>query len=181
MQIKINETLRLELLDETHAEPIFNLVKDARPYLKQWLPWVDRTLTIDNTKDFIKSAKKQHTDKKGFVCAILFNKDVAGVIGLHQIDYFNKTVSIGYWLGEHFQGLGIMTGACNALTDYCFNTLELNRVEIKCGTGNLKSQAIPERLYFKKEGIIRQGEFLNGQFIDLYLYSKLREESRIVM
>ena len=55
---------------------------------------------------------------------------------------------IGYWLGEQFQGKGIMTAACRVLVNYAFNEFKLHRVEIKCATGNTKSCAIPERLLF---------------------------------
>jgi ribosomal-protein-serine acetyltransferase len=176
MRIEIDEKLRLELIEEKHADHLFNLINISRPYLKQWLPWVDFTITVDNTKDYIVSSLKRHSENNGFDCAIIFNNEVAGIIGLRSIDNTNKITSIGYWLGENFQGRGIMTKACKALTDYCFDTLNLNRVVINCSTENLKSQAIPKRLNFKKEGTIRQGEFLNGKFVDYYLYSRLRNE-----
>ncbi|HSI90037.1 MAG TPA: GNAT family protein, partial [Adhaeribacter sp.] len=101
---------------------------------------------------------------------------LAGNIGLYHIDHQNKIAAIGYWLGAAFQGKGIITEACRKLIAYGFTELNLNRIEIKCGTGNLKSQAIPERLGFTKEAILRQAELVNGNFQDLYLYSLLKEE-----
>lgn len=56
----------------------------------------------------------------------------------------------------------------------CFNDLDLNRIEIKCATANLRSKTVPEKLGFLKEGVIRQGEFVHGEFIDLSLYSLLK-------
>jgi len=174
MRIKIDETLQLELIAENHAETIFNIVNNCRPYLKKWLPWVDFTVSVDNTMNFIKSSLKRHSENNGFGFVIIFNNDVVGVIGLPAVDHANKTTSIGYWLGEKFQGHGIMTKACKALTEYCFDSLELNRVVINCATENFDSQAIPERLNFTKEGTCKQGEFLNGKFVDYYVYSRLR-------
>lgn len=177
MRIEIDQNIRLELIEEVHAESLFNLVNTSRSYLKQWLPWVDFTINVDDTKNYIKSSLKRYSENNGFDCVIIYNNDVAGIIGLHKIDHANRITSIGYWLGENFQGYGIMTKACNALMEYCFKTLHLNKVVINCATENLKSQAIPERLNFKKEGTIRQGEFLNGKFVDYYLYSRLRNEA----
>lgn len=37
-------------------------------------------------------------------------------------------------------------------------------------------RAIPEKLNFKREELLRQAELLNEDFIDLYLYSMLKEE-----
>ena len=62
-----------------------------------------------------------------------------------------------------------MTRTCAKLIDYCFTTLNLNGVEIKCATDHLKSQAIPERLNFNREGILRQAQLVNNLIVDQYL------------
>jgi ribosomal-protein-serine acetyltransferase len=62
------------------------------------------------------------------------------------------------------------------LITYGFKVLGLHRIEIKTATNNLKSQAIPEKLNFKKEGILREAELVNNKFLDLYLYSILSFE-----
>jgi ribosomal-protein-serine acetyltransferase len=107
---------------------------------------------------------------------IMVKHIMAGRIGLYNIDRQNKTASIGYWLDHQHQGQGIITRCCQLLIRYCFTDLELNRIEIRCGTTNTKSQAVPERLHFKKEGTVRQAEFVNNAFIDLHIYSLIREE-----
>ncbi|GAB4454153.1 MAG: hypothetical protein Fur0028_09610 [Bacteroidales bacterium] len=76
------------------------------------------------------------------------------------------------------KGNGIVTKCCIKLIKFCFNELHLNRIEIKCGTDNLKSKAIPERLSFTKEGVIRQGELLYNRYINLNLYSLLRTDEQ---
>jgi ribosomal-protein-serine acetyltransferase len=89
---------------------------------------------------------------------------------------FNKCASIGYWLSKELEGKGIITRSCKAVIDEGFKRLKLNRIEIRAAVENYKSQAIPQRLGFKQEGIIRQAEFVNNQFVDLYVYSMLKEE-----
>jgi ribosomal-protein-serine acetyltransferase len=69
-----------------------------------------------------------------------------------------------------------MTKACRFLVDYAFAELKLNRVEIRCATGNHKSRAIPERLGFKLEGTVRQAEWLYDHFVDHALYGMLASE-----
>jgi ribosomal-protein-serine acetyltransferase len=71
-----------------------------------------------------------------------------------------------------------MTRACRALLDSPFSELDLNRVEIQCAEQNRKSRAIPERLGFVQEGVIRQAEWIQGHFNDHVVYSMLRDEWR---
>lgn len=176
MIIKVNDTISLEMIEEKHAEPIFLLVNVNRPHLRNWLPWVDHMLTIENFKDFVVKSKQQYHKRTDWAFVILINNVVAGRLGIYNIDQQNKIGSIGYWVGHNYQGKGIITKACKALITYGFSVMDLNRLEIKCGTENYKSQAIPVRLNFKKEGILRQGEFLYDKFIDLYLYSMLKND-----
>jgi ribosomal-protein-serine acetyltransferase len=52
----------------------------------------------------------------------------------------------------------------------------MNRVQIKVGVKNKKSAAVPKRLNFTFEGIERDGEYLNGVYIDLEVYSVLKRD-----
>ncbi len=56
--------------------------------------------------------------------------------------------------------------------------LGLHRVTIECGTGNHKSCAIPERLGFVREGLIRQGEWVNDRWVDLVVWGMLEDDWR---
>ncbi len=87
---------------------------------------------------------------------------------------------IGYWLGGEYEGKGIMTRACTALIDYGFGELGLNRIVIRASTENTRSQAVPLRLGFTREGVERQAEWLNDHFIDMIVYSMLRSEWQVM-
>lgn len=90
-----------------------------------------------------------------------------------------KTAQIGYWLGEEYQGNGIMTDVTRALTDYIFNELKLNKAEIRVASDNKKSRSIPERLGYANEGCIRQAEWLYDHYVDHVVYGILAEEWRM--
>lgn len=99
-----------------------------------------------------------------------------GVAGFNSINWSNNTAYIGYWLGEGYQGNGIMTRVAKALTDYAFTELKLNKVEIRAAVGNKKSRSIPERLGFVNEGCIRKAEWLYDYYVDHVIYGILADE-----
>lgn len=177
--IKIDDTISLELIDYHHAESLYELVKANRTYLRVWLPWVDYMRTIDDFRRYINNSKQRHASHVETGYVIMANRAMIGRIGLYNIDLHNRNASIGYWVDQQWQGKGVITNACRALIRYAFKNLMLNRIEIRCGIENYKSQAIPERLGFKKEGVIRQAEFVNNRFIDLYVYSLLTKEWKV--
>ena len=97
-------------------------------------------------------------------------------MGFLPIDRVNRVGEIGYWLAEHEQGFGVMTECCRFVVRYGFLTLDLNRIQIAAGTTNGASRAVPERLGFTFEGVLRAREHLHGEFIDHAMYSLLRAE-----
>lgn len=172
----IDQDVELRLLDNHHAEVIFQSIDCCREHLRQWLPWVDGTKTVEDTKSFIEMTKKQFASNEGFQTGIWVQGEFAGIIGYHGINWANKSVSIGYWMDERYIGKGIMTKACKAFVDYAFYGYKLNRVEIRCAQGNDKSRAIPGRLGFHEEGIIRESEWLYDHYVDHVVYGMLDRE-----
>jgi len=168
--------VEMRLIEERHAAAVFALVNQDRAYLRQWLPWVDSTLEEEDTVAFIRSALEQFAAGDAVTAGIWHRNEFAGVVGTHKIHRVYQKVELGYWLGESFQGKGIVTDCCRAITTYLFEERELNRVEIHCAVGNTKSGAIPRRLGFKLEGTLRDGDFAGGRFHDLYVFGMLRRE-----
>ncbi|MBD0380235.1 GNAT family N-acetyltransferase [Paenibacillus sedimenti] len=173
---QINDDIHLKLLETRFADELFALSDKNRDYLREWLPWLDATVSVEQTRNFIQSTLKAYADNNGFNCGIFYKGRIAGCIGLHGIDWINKKTSIGYWLGADFQGQGIMTLACKAVIDYVFNDLSLNRVEIRAAEHNSKSRAIPVRLNFVYEGKVRQAEWLYDHYVDHMVYGLLKED-----
>ncbi|HSP21558.1 MAG TPA: GNAT family protein [Planococcus sp. (in: firmicutes)] len=173
---KIDNELSLKLVELGDTQRIFELTEGSRSYLKEWLPWLDFTTELKDTEDFIKASRGNYAEGKTLNAAILFNGEIVGLGGFNNINPANKTAYIGYWLGQEYQGKGIMTRVARALTDYALNDLKLNKVEIRAAAGNVKSRSIPERLGYVEEGTIRRAESLYGHFVDHVVYGMLAEE-----
>ena len=172
----IDDDLALKFIELRDAERVFELTDSSREHLKEWLPWLDFTLKVEDTKAFISNSLKNYPENKSLNTVILFKGEIVGVAGFNEINWSNKTAYIGYWLGEQYQGNGIMTRVAKSLTEYGLAELKLNKVEIRVATGNEKSRSIPERLGFVKEGSIRQAEWLYDHYVDHVVYGMLAEE-----
>ncbi len=173
---QVTEEISLKYVDMFDAQPLYGLIDASRPYLREWLPFVDATVSVDNTRKYIQAALQQYAAGNGFQAVILWQGVLAGAIGFHSIDWANRSTSLGYWLAPALQGRGIMTQSCRAMVSIALREYDLNRVEIQVATGNHKSAAIPQRLGFEQEGIKRQAEWLNGRFVDHAVYSLLAEQ-----
>ncbi|KMM38453.1 GNAT family N-acetyltransferase [Guptibacillus hwajinpoensis] len=172
---KINEDTELRLLELRHSEELFQLIDASRNSLRKWLPWIDSTKTEENSKGFIEGTLKQFCNNNGFQAGIWYKGELAGIVGLHTINWSHKYTSLGYWLGDSFQGKGLMTKSCQEVINYCFNELNLKRIEIRVATGNEKSLAIPHRLGFKKEGCLQKSELLYDEYVDHYVFGLINE------
>ena len=173
---RLRPDLDLRLLEERHAATVFALVDRDREYLREWLPWVDSTLRQEDSLSFIRASLEQFASNSGFAAGVWWNEQFVGVVGTHKIDWLNRKVELGYWLGKSFQGQGIMTDASRAAVTHLLVEMDLNRVTIQCATGNAKSCAIPRRLGFSLEGTLRDGQLLNGRYEDLLMFAMLRRD-----
>lgn len=176
MTIPVSATIQLSLISPAHAQPLYELAVANREYLRQWLDWVDNMQDLNFIQQFVRNCQNHHARGTDHAFVILENETIVGRIGMYKVDSYNRIGEIGYWVAASAQGRGIITQACKAIIRYGFDELKLNRIEIKCASENRKSQAVPERLGFTKEGILRQAEWLHGQFVDLVLYSMLKED-----
>lgn len=177
IQLEVNKDIILRQIQPSDAPAVFTAIDTGRDYLGKWLPFVEYTQTVSDSEIFIKAALKELEHSENYIFVILCKNNFAGLIGFKDTDCVNKRTEIGYWLKEQFQKKGIITQSLTKLLDFAFKEMEMHRVEIRCGVGNIPSKNIPKRLGFKLEGIERDGELLSsGEYTDLEVYSKLRTE-----
>ncbi len=177
MNIQVNENIELRQLATDDAQDIFNTINTQRSYLGKWLPFVHSTRMISDTEQFISAVLNSGKEDDKYLFTIRKNNEFAGLIGLKDIDRINMKAEIGYWLSEPNQKKGIMIECVKTLCGYAFNTMKLNRIQIRCAVGNLPSIRIPQKLGFCFEGIERAGEkHADNVFLDIEIYSKLRSD-----
>ncbi|MDO9152580.1 MAG: GNAT family protein [Paludibacter sp.] len=173
-QLIVDDEIILQEIGQDEVKPIFETIHAERKYLGEWLPFVDYTLELSDTQNFIDNLVVNET--KDLTFAIYYHNKFVGLVGLKDPDYDNRKIEIGYWVAEQYQHKGIITNSCRKLIEYAFNELDFNRIQLKSATQNLKSQFVAKRLGFKKEGIERDGELHKRGYVDLIVYSLLKKD-----
>ena len=163
----------LRPLIENDADELFALIDRNRGRLGEYLPWVHSTQAPADVATFLRSAASQHAAGLGFHAGIEVDGRLAGCAGMHPIDLAHGNVALGYWIDGAFEGRGLVTRATAELVRICFAGFGLRRVEIRCAAGNERSRAVPLRLGFREEGILRAAQNVNGRYLDLHVFGKL--------
>ena len=174
--IKIDDQVQLHLARLEFASALFKQIDSQREYLREWLSWVDTTHSTDDTLKFLKESMKNNSNGKQLITVITHDNTPIGTAGFHRLDTAQATAELGYWLSAHQQKKGIMTKVVHALITHVFKTKATNRVEIRVASPNLKSKAIPIRLGFHLDGVLREGIIIHKKFYDIEVYSILKRE-----
>ena len=117
-------------LQENDSEEVFAIINSNRAILRNWLGWVDSLKSVEDAKKFVTQSIEEFAKNKAFRFGIFYQQRYIGIVDLHDINMEHKRASVGYWLGQEFQGRGIMAEALKKLLEFGFETLNLNRIEI---------------------------------------------------
>lgn len=176
--LKVNDDIELRSVVERDAAEIFKIVKRNYAHLRPFLHWVTEDYSLESALDFISQTRKADAEKTSRTFGIFYQEKLVGIIGFVNFSWTSRRTEIGYWIDKDYEGKGIVTESCKALINYAFEELDMNRIEIRCATENTRSRAVPERLNFKLEGVLRQSLWRHTRFFDMAIYSLLAEEAK---
>jgi len=118
----------------------------------------------------------------GSICLTILDEGESEVLGV--CNYTNITrgtfqsCHLGYALGEHRQGEGLMSEALRHSIDYIFRVHRLHRIMANYIPHNDRSGNLLERLGFEREGYARKFLLINGAWEDHILTSLINPCSR---
>lgn len=101
---------------------------------------------------------------------------VIGTIGFHHWDREHRHADLGYDLLPEYWGRGYATEAACAVVGWCFDKLDLNRMQADCTVGNERSERVMRKLGFQYEGTWREQYWEHERFVDIKQFGLLRRE-----
>lgn len=127
-------------------------------HLRPWMPWAwNEPESVALKMQRMRRWRGNFDLGVDFVYGI-FDRDESRVIGgsgLHT-RAGEGALEIGYWVRADSTGLGLITESSAALTRTAFELCGVDRVEIQCDPANARSAAIPIRLGYTEEGVLRR-------------------------
>lgn len=124
--------------------------------------------TPEKQLDFLNKVKNSNQD---CVLGIFYNKNKQhiGTTAIHNIRYVDgiKKGNFGILIGEKlFWGKGYGTQAWKMMTNYAFNTLDLNVIETKIFSSNKSSLKVAHKVGFEYKQLIKNDVMKDGKMID---------------
>ena len=100
-----------------------------------------------------------------------------GCMGLHKIDWINRTAESGASIGEKkYQNKGYGTDAKMFFLNYAFNTLNLRKINSAAFSFNKRSLAYNGKCGYKIEGVFKRQFFRNGKYHDAIMIAVFKED-----
>jgi N-acetyltransferase len=171
-----DDLVRLEPLEEKHY-PLLLPVAMEESLWKFTVAKINSDMAFRRYFDTALEEKKQ---RRSYPFAIFDKRknEYAGSTRYGNIEFHHKKVEIGWtWITPSLQGTGFNKHCKFLLLSYGFDTLGLNRVELKTSSLNLRSQRAMEKIGAVREGVLRKNTINDdGTTRDTVYFSFLIDE-----
>ena len=126
------------------------------PDVAQWIHLVPSPYTLDDAETFIADSWRRLVAGERARLAIA---DAGGekLLGSVSLDLFadRQAAEMGYWIAREARRQGFALAAARLVVRWAFEEIGIERLEILTYPGNAASQALAEKLGFRREGVLR--------------------------
>lgn len=170
------ERLVLRRLRADDAQDIFEYAFDEDT--ARYVTWSPHT-TLQDSSTFVEYVLSAYDNSEvpDWTWGVVL-KENAKLIGTYGIWVRPRDAwaEVGYAIGKPYWGRGYVTEATIAVIDLAFRSWPLHRIEATCMPENIASARVMEKAGMSYEGTLRERLLIKGRFVDLKMYSILRNE-----
>lgn len=169
------ERLVLRKIEEKDVSDIFEYLSDEE-VMRHY--GTKPFLNIEQALQTISNYERVFSEQSGIRWGITLKGEdkVIGSCFYDDINFEHCRIDLGYVLNKKYWRQGITKEAVQAIINYGFNNMNINRYQSVIEPENLPSQKLVESLGFQREGLLRDYEWFDGKFDDLYMYSLLKSD-----
>lgn len=174
------EKCYIRTFQEKDAQSLTGLVSRNKYFWSTYEPLQrPEYYTVDAQYKKIQESLYLMDSKREFTFGIyeLGTNNLIGHIALYAVKRLPySSAFVGYAMDEIYIGKGIVTEAVKMVVRFAFDQVGLHRVEAYVSTQNNASIRVLEKSGFQREGLLRKLLYINGQWVDHYMYACLEDE-----
>lgn len=174
-----NQSFTIEGISVKDGWRICNFVVSNSDRLKRYFPTtLESNLTPALSEIFVTQKVKQYENKIEFLFTLKEKEDrsIIGLIYLKKIDWNKKTGELAYCIGYQYEGKGITTKTVQYISDWAFNEMHLNTLEIIAHKTNLGSVVVAKNCGYKwSKTLLKEHTPPNEEPLDMELYELYHE------
>ena len=165
------ERLDLVLPDTKYAPAVVKGLNDRA--VARWLGKTPFPYHPKDAAEFIARAERRFHSGESLPLWIVdrSRSAVVGGVGLHEFDWEDRKVEVGYWLSRSSWGKGFATEALRQVLPVAFFDLGLERVFAGTFQGNHRSQHVLQKCGFRFEGTLHRSHFRLGAWYDARMFA----------
>lgn len=167
-----DETILLRPIQEKDLSELLSMTSEP----DMWRFYTHDLSSLDGIRGWAKPAFNQ--ERLQFVIIDKKSNQIVGATAFGNISERDSRLEIGWtWLGKEFQGTGINQQVKKLMLTYCFENLDLERVEFKTDVLNLQARKSLKNIGAIEEGVLRSHTLMTkGRRRDTIYFSILKSE-----
>jgi len=163
-------------LRSSDAEPLFALITTGE---------VSRFISppptsVEGFERFIAWTHRQR-EAGAYICFAITLRGFDTAIGIFQVRQLEGSFTNAEWgfaLGSAFWGTGVFQQGAELVLDFVFDVLGVHRLEARAAVQNGRGNGALVKLGAVQEAVLRSSLHLNGEYLDQYLYSIVKDDRR---
>jgi RimJ/RimL family protein N-acetyltransferase len=148
--VLLSQRLVLRAPHEEDIDALSHLANNAN--IATMVSRMPHPYTAKDAADFVRRAKSGEIGKCVYAITRMDNGEFLGCCALEPHDGDDKTVELGYWLGEPHWNKGYTTEAAHALIDMAFRTRDIDHIDARCRVTNVASRRVIQKCGFQFQG-----------------------------
>ncbi len=172
------ETERLLMREFVEADWQAVFAYQSDPLYLRYYDWTPRsqTDTREFVQMFITQQKEQPRTKFQLAVVLKQENQLIGNCGIRVNNPQLREANIGYEIDSRYWRKGYATEAARAILKFGFEELGMHRIWSWCVAENIASVRVLEKIGMRREGHLREKEFIKGRWYDSFLYAILERE-----
>lgn len=173
--IEVSRSVSLRPWVNGDAAAVMEIFQD--PLIQRW--HVKRADSIEEAAGWIGGWQSEWPKESGAHWAVVDSGSdrLLGRIALKNIDLYDGTADLAYWMAASARGYGVCPNSVVALARWAFDEVAFNRLELEHSVDNAASCRVADKAGFQTEGIRRESARHADGWHDMHVHSLLRGDS----